>query len=204
MRTSPQEKASSHGRIVTEAARIIRELGPERTTIAEVMAAAGLTTGGFYRHFNSRDALLAAALPAAFEHFAKRIMRHLMTADSGTPLENFASFYLSQQHVDELGSGCPLAALGSDVARSSATLKANFGSGLRQVIAVLTMMAGDERPDQATRDLATLVGAVILARASDADTGSRVIAACLGADRDRLQAGHDATAASQSPPPGAL
>ena len=183
MRKSRAEKAASHARIVTEAARMLRERGPDRTNIADVMEAAGLTPGGFYGHFKSREALLAAALPAAFEDFGVRIMQHLMQAGSGTPYDNFASFYLSQLHIDDPGGGCPLAALGSDVARVSAELKARFGEGLRHVIGALTMTipGGDaSRTDAASRQVAMLVGAVILARASDQDTGRTVIAACIG------------------------
>ena len=186
MRRSRAEKSASHERIITEAARMLREGGPDRTNIADVMKAAGLTHGGFYGHFKSREALLAAALPVAFEDFGARIMQHLAQAEGGTPNQNFASFYLSQLHIDDLGGGCPLAALGSDVARASSELKAHFGEGLRRVIGALTMTipgGNASRTDLAIRQIAMLVGAVILARASDQETGRTVVAACVGTAR---------------------
>jgi TetR/AcrR family transcriptional repressor of nem operon len=187
MRRSRSAKAASRDRIITHAARIMRQRGAERTSVTEVMDAAGLTAGGFYRHFDSRDALLAAALPATFEHFGIRMMQHLAQAEPGTPFENFERFYLSHLHIDDLGSGCPLAALGGDMARASEPLKSTFGEGLRRVIAVLAMGVSSREPnpnDTAARQLATLVGAVILARASDPDTGRFIITACHGAASD--------------------
>lgn len=197
MRKSKHAKAASHARIVTAAASVMRRRGPERTSIADVMDAAGMTPGGFYRHFGNREAMLAAALPAAFEQFSIRVMQHLAAARGATPFEGFEEFYLSALHVADPAGGCPLAALGSDIARASPALRAQFGQGLRQVIAALSMAIGEQHGDHrviATRQLATMVGAVILARASDPETGQAVLADCLGAARDAIAA---------SPPPTA-
>jgi TetR/AcrR family transcriptional repressor of nem operon len=164
MRVSRQDRDAGHERIVTEASRLLRRRGVEATGVAGVMTAAGRTHGGFYRHFPNKQALVMAAMEAAFDEVL------------GRP-DAFGAFYLSDAHLRHPERGCPIAALGSDVARQPAALKRAFGTGVRRVIARLTGSV-PERGKAATRHLAILVGAIVMARASDPATAAAILDAC--------------------------
>jgi TetR/AcrR family transcriptional regulator, transcriptional repressor for nem operon len=173
MRVSRQDRDAGHQRIVTEASRLLRRRGVEATGVAEVMTAAGLTHGGFYRHFANKQALTAAAVDAAFEEILGRLDATVATA--------YDAFYLSEAHLRHPERGCPIAALGGDFARQPAALKRGFGAGLRRVVARLAdglTGAAAERERTATRHLAMLVGAMVMARASDPATAASVLDAC--------------------------
>jgi len=181
MRVSQDEKDRSHRRIVEAAARLVRERGVEGAGVADVMALAGLTHGGFYRHFDGKEALLAAAVGESFG----QIMSGLETpAAIEHPAQATAAFedrYLSEGHVQNPGIGCPVAALAGDIARASQPLRASFSAGLNRMVASLARgMRGSEqkRRDQAARRIAMMAGAVMIARASDEETGRAVLAAC--------------------------
>jgi TetR/AcrR family transcriptional repressor of nem operon len=188
MRVSREEKARSRARIVAAAARLVRERGLEGTGVADVMRDAGLTHGGFYRHFDDKDALVAAALEASFDDILARLdatpadgaAAGRATPDGAAPVgADFRAFYLSEAHVERPGIGCPVAALGGEVARGAAALRAAFGAGVRRMIAALARGIPGSAPDaRATRELAMLVGALIIARASDPATARAVLAAC--------------------------
>lgn len=167
MRVSRQTKDAFHQRIVTEASRLLRRRGVDATSVAEVMTAAGRTHGGFYRHFSTKQALVAAAVAQAFQ-------------DVSDNLEAFETFYLSQTHLRHPDRGCPIAALGGDIARQPTALKRTFGTGLRQIITRLTHPGRGER--DATRHLAMLVGAMVMARASDPATATAILDACRSTD----------------------
>ena len=159
MRVSREEKDAGHERIVAEASRLLRRRGVEATGVAEVMTAAGRTHGGFYRHFANKQALVAAAVDAAFEDVLKRL--------DSTPAAAYAVFYLSEAHLRHPEQGCPIAAVGGDFARQPAALRRGFGAGLRRVVARLADgMTGSaaRRQRAATRRLAMLVGAMVMAR----------------------------------------
>jgi len=181
MRTTREEKQKTSQRIVEGAARLVRERGIEATSVADVMSAAGLTHGGFYRHFEDKDALMVAALEAAF---AERLAALDERFDAGTPAEAVAGYqaeYLHDGHVTARAIACPLPLLGGDVGRAGDTLKATYGASVRQLIDSLERgMPGspEERRAQAVRRIAMLVGAVTLARASDPETGRMILAAC--------------------------
>jgi TetR/AcrR family transcriptional repressor of nem operon len=116
MRVSNEEKERSRERILAAAGRLFRERGIEGASVGDIMGAAGMTHGGFYRHFASKEDLLAAALAKAFAAFA----RPLSEAPSGETAQAFRARYLSQAHRAAPGEGCPAAALGADVAREKA------------------------------------------------------------------------------------
>jgi TetR/AcrR family transcriptional repressor of nem operon len=171
----------SHQRIVEGASRLLRERGIESTSVADVMSDAGLTNGGFYRHFKTKDALVAAALQRAFEQGKASLEARLEKYEPGDALAEYKANYLTKGHVERPGIGCPLAALAGDVARGSDGLKIAFGAGVNRLIGLLARgFAGSARDRQAkaTRELAMLVGAVALARASDPETGRNILAAC--------------------------
>src|SRR5499426_1133141 len=112
-------KAETRERIVRAAARAIRKRGYEGVAVAEVMKDAGLTHGGFYAHFESRDALLAAAAEQAGAESNERLSRAIASAKPGEELTALVDTYLSERHVTapEEGLGCAIAAAGSEVPR---------------------------------------------------------------------------------------
>lgn len=181
MRVSREEMDKSHARIVEGASRLLRERGVESTSVADVMSEAGLTHGGFYRHFPDKEALLAAATDKAFDDMAAALDARFAKYGREGAVADYHADYLSNMHVDQPGKGCPIAALGGDVSRASASLKSAFGGGVRKIIAKLAeggRGSAEARRSKAARRLAMLVGAVVIARASDAETARQVLEAC--------------------------
>jgi TetR/AcrR family transcriptional repressor of nem operon len=168
-RASREQREVHHERILTEAARLVRELGPDGVTVPGVMAAAGLTPGGFYKHFESKDDLLAQAGDAAVRARAEKLAR-LVEADPTTARERFLDTYLSPAHRDHPGRGCPTAALAVDVGRPGAAdaVRDRYTDGVRELVGTLATLRDDDEP-AALADLATMVGALLLARATAGD-----------------------------------
>ena len=190
MRMSQEEKDRSHARIVDSAAKIVRAQGIERPSVADFMNAAGMTHGGFYRHFETRDDLILAAFEAAAKDHGATFEQRLEAYGPEIAAATYKADFLAQGHVDHPEQGCPLAALGGDVARGPEALKTLFGAGVRRSATALAGgMTGseEERRDQAFREFAMMVGAVILARAADPDTARTLMAACRkGSPQGRL------------------
>jgi TetR/AcrR family transcriptional repressor of nem operon len=189
MRVSRVEAAEHRERIVESAARLFRERGFDGIGVADLMLAAGLTHGGFYGHFESKEALMAEAsaraLRAAHEYWSKLAQR-----DPEHALAALAASYLSTRHRDHPGRGCLLAALGSDVARQAAPVRSAVTAGVRSMVDLLAgLLPGRSRAARRDRALATyasLVGALVLARAVDDPALSEAI---LRAVADTLPAG---------------
>ena len=181
MRVSQAEKERSHKRIVEGASRLVRERGVETTSVADVMTDAGLTNGGFYRHFETKEALMEAAIQAAFDQMVSGMEDWLRKTGPEAGLTDYQNYYLSNGHVDSPGVGCPVAALGGDIARAPDVLKVAYGAGVNRTIEALakTMHGTDQkRRASAARKLAMLAGAVVIARASDPETARTVLEAC--------------------------
>lgn len=181
MRVTQQEMDASHGRIVEGAARLFRERGVRATSVADAMNAAGLTHGGFYRHFETKDDLVVESLRVAFDSFTAPLEMRQKDEPPDQVAADFKALYLSAKHVANPGLGCPIPAIGSELARESATIKAEFAVGMRRMLDALAKShsgTDTERHDAAARELAMLVGAVVLARASDGAIGSRLLEAC--------------------------
>jgi TetR/AcrR family transcriptional regulator, transcriptional repressor for nem operon len=164
---SQDEKARNHQRIVEVAARRIRESGTDGPGVAEIMSEAGLTHGGFYKHFGSRDDLVAEAVDAAVEQGLAGFRE--ATADAEDPLAAFVDWYLSTAHRDDPGSGCSVVALGADVARADERVRAAYRGQVERYVADLESLLGD---DEATRRraiaaVASMVGAMLISRAVD-------------------------------------
>jgi len=115
---SQTEKTRNHDRIVEIAARRIREQGTDGPGVAEIMREAGLTHGGFYKHFGSRDELVAEAARRSYDE-AERAVGDLLVGTED-PLRAFVGWYLSEAHRDDPGTGCPVVALGGDDAPGAA------------------------------------------------------------------------------------
>ena len=113
MRRSKQDKAASHERIVATAAARIRESGIDQPGVAEIMRDAGLTHGGFYKHFDSREEMIDEAVKRALAENEPTVARMMQDADD--PLASFADWYVSTAHRDDPAHGCGVVALGADV-----------------------------------------------------------------------------------------
>lgn len=160
-RVSREQAKLNHERVVEVAATLFRERGLNGIGVADLMAAAGLTHGGFYKQFASRDALVAEALA------------HALGKYEGADFTTFVEGYLSDQHVANAGRGCPLVALVNDVSREATdnTVRHHFTNGVRGIVerlADLTPLGSQRRRRQrALATFSTLIGAVALARAVD-------------------------------------
>jgi TetR/AcrR family transcriptional repressor of nem operon len=170
MRHSREEKAKSHNRIVEIASARIREAGTDGPGVAEIMKAAGLTHGGFYKHFGSRDELIAEAAERTFED-SRRSMA-AATHGAVDPLAAFVDGYVSAEHRDSVATGCGVVALGADAARADARVRAAYTDQVRYYLAELERLIGGPDDDTETRKqavvaLSTLVGSLLVARAVD-------------------------------------
>ena len=158
MRKSREEAAETRKRIVQAAAREFREKGIVATGLADLMNAAGLTRGGFYKHFASKDQLVAEATTAAMDNILEELAAH--------PTVNAAvAGYLSTRHRDNPTSGCPLAALGGELARSNEKTRATATAGF---VGFVDILAGEARTADVRRRAlaaaATMIGAVTMSR----------------------------------------
>jgi TetR/AcrR family transcriptional repressor of nem operon len=176
-RVSKEQAGHNRRAIQTASARLFRERGLNGVSVADLMAAAGLTHGGFYGHFDSKDALAAVACSTAFEQSAQRWSKRIEgQPDSAAALTALIDGYLSGQSRDEAGSGCSMTALATDVAREPAEkpIHGAYVAGVKKLLNVIVLLqeSGDKNADyrQAVTQLATLVGALTLARATREDT----------------------------------
>ncbi|GJD66374.1 TetR/AcrR family transcriptional regulator [Methylobacterium frigidaeris] len=160
-RVSQEQAKLNRQRVVEVAATLFRERGLHGVGVADIMAAAGLTHGGFYGQFANKDALAVEAFDAA------------LAEDHRGSLDLLIANYLSLGHVQSPGKGCPLAALANDVAREppGSSVRARFTHGVRQLAGLLAelmpKMSRERRRQRSLAALSTLVGAVVLARAVD-------------------------------------
>ena len=180
---SQTQKTKNHERIVRIASKRFREKGLEGVGIADLMKEVGLTVGGFYKHFDSRDELVVEALRSACGTWR----RQSDAAASGGPPLSYATLvddYLSEAHREHPGSGCPIGALAGEIARSSKRTRALLTEEIRnafQLIADLTPVK-DEGParSRAILTLSALVGAIALSRAVSDEALSREILKTVG------------------------
>ncbi|MBO9467030.1 TetR/AcrR family transcriptional regulator [Tropicibacter sp. R15_0] len=166
-RATALEKSRSHDRIVHQASLLFRENGIEATGLSEIMTAAGLTHGGFYRHFKSKHALVAAALTHAITAAVSDMAEAETAADKRAALGRYVALYLSPEHVQNRAQGCPLAAMQSELAHQPPELQKPLEDGVAHVLTVLAAAIGGSAPSpKAQALLAHLMGAVSLARLS--------------------------------------
>ncbi|TWT15182.1 TetR/AcrR family transcriptional regulator [Reyranella sp. CPCC 100927] len=174
MKVSKETSAQHRDDLLRAASRLFRDRGFDKVGVAEITAAAGLTHGAFYTHFKSKDELCAEAISQAARHSAKR------AAGLGD-WSTYVDAYLSPRHVRDRGNGCPYAALGGDVPRESAPVKAAFSTALDRAIDSVARMAdggqGAPSRDRAIAALAIMVGALTLARSTtDTDLRDEILA----------------------------
>ena len=165
MRVSRDAAAATRGRILEAAARLLRERGVEGTSIADVMQAAGMKHGGFYKHFESKQDLVRQAIAAAFAERVAGFDAHKAAHGEDAAIRAYIETYLSQAHVDHPGHGCPVAGFGADAGRDREAYSDAFVAGME---ALVTRMgaACDTGREAAIRQLCLMVGAMVVARAS--------------------------------------
>jgi TetR/AcrR family transcriptional regulator, transcriptional repressor for nem operon len=169
--TDPSRKEATHARIVETAARAIRRSGYSGSGVADIMKQAGLTHGGFYAHFDSREAMLAEAADHAGAETVATLERVAAAAPAEQSLEAMLRAYLSKAHVEGIESGCAVAALGSEMPRQSAQVRRVATRRIKEMIDLVTRQLPEwGKPgahERALVTLATAVGALVLARAVD-------------------------------------
>ncbi len=173
MKVSKEQMAENRERILDTAAQLFREKGFDGIGVADLMKSAGLTHGGFYGHFASKDDLMAQATERALGRLQSawaQLARGAAEQDQD-PLAAVEAAYLSARHRDAPGHGCLLAALGSDAARQGPAVRQAVTEGVRQQVEGLaTLVPGRTKAakrQRALADYASLVGAMVLARAVD-------------------------------------
>jgi len=170
-RTAPSRKEITHDRIVGAAARAIRRSGYDGTGVADIMKEVGLTHGGFYAHFASREAMLAEAADRAGAESVSNLLRVAATAPKREALRSMVRAYLSKEHVDGAETGCPVAALGSDTPRQAPKVRRAATRRIKEMIDVVSQHWPNQKDpnvsEHALLTVATMVGALILARAVD-------------------------------------
>jgi len=178
MRVSREQAAQNRERVLDAAAKLFRERGFGGVGVAELMKAAGLTHGAFYGQFESKDDLMAQACARAFEGSLER-WRKAAARSPDDPLSAVVASYVSTLHRDQPGDGCVVAALGAEAAREGPALRRVITDGTRSLLDALSgLVPGEskaERRQRAAATLASMVGALVLARALDDEALSKDI-----------------------------
>lgn len=199
MRITRKHVEDNRERVVGAAARLFRERGFHGAGVAELMQAAGLTHGGFYNHFSSKQALETAVCARAFEAAVARIAA---VADIADPVERAAAFaaysarYVSPEARDAAGPACPLAAFAVDVSREGPELRAAYAEGFARFVEAFLRASQGPAPDsggrrEGLRLMSTLVGALTLARSvarENPELSDDILRAAAGAASSRPEA----------------
>jgi TetR/AcrR family transcriptional repressor of nem operon len=169
MRYDRTHKQETKARVLKAAAKALREKGPEGLGVAGVMRSAGLTHGGFYAHFPSKDAFLTESLKEAFAQAAERLEKATVNLPPREALTAYIDFYVSAAHRDSSTGGCAIVALNSELPRQSKKFRSIFDSGVKRIIARLVewiARVGFAQADRvAVSTFSAMVGAVALSRA---------------------------------------
>ncbi len=178
MRVSKTEADRSKERIVESASKLFRERGFEKVSVSEIMKDAGMTHGGFYRHFSSKDELMGAACDFAFNKS--------QTSLKEMGLECVLDQYLSESHMNNPSSGCIIAALAGEISRQEMPLQDSFSVGVKKQIDVLSSLMEQSRTlDGENRQRAivmfsSMIGALLMARSvNDTDLAKEILATVL-------------------------
>ena len=187
MRYSKEHKLETHARIVKKASVRLREKGAHGVGVADLMKEAGLTHGGFYAHFDSREALVIEAFADAMDRSTERWRKLAEQTPPDKRLATIVATYLTPLHRDDPGHGCAVPTLGAEIARESPRTRKAFAAKLEQMIDMLAAQI-PELPRKAARKramavIATMMGTLVLARVAGTGDFSDEI---LGAGRDAV------------------
>lgn len=182
MKVSKQQAQANRAHIVETASALFRERGYDGVGIADLMAAAGFTQGGFYKHFESKADLMAQASACGLAQSAART--------AGASTEAFVNVYLSREHRDQRATGCTLAALCGDAARKEDEVRVAFAAGIEAQLAVLHAAKAEAEAQDPTASragtlalMAQVLGGLIMSRAcpDDSALADEILAACRAA-----------------------
>ncbi len=170
MRISRVQAEKNREQILKTACALFRDRGFEGIGVSELMGAAGFTHGGFYGHFGSKEELILESCARTFAE-KEEFWKHELDNNSDRPLMAIAKHYLTASHRDKPATGCPLASWATDVARQPRSIRRRFTDGLRHLVELLVKhIPGKTDRSRYHKSLsiwATLVGAIVLARATD-------------------------------------
>jgi len=199
MRYSREHKAQTHAKIVRRASIKLRERGAHGIGVADLMKDAGLTHGGFYAHFPSREALLIEAFTHAMDRSTEHWQEMVETTAPEKRLAKIVSGYLAPLHRDDPGHGCAVPTLGAEIARESARTRKVFSGRMNRMIDMLAGQIQGVPPKaarkQAIAAIATMIGALVMSRIAGSGEFSDEI---LAGGRDAVL-GREKSAANKSP-----
>jgi len=168
MRYSPEHKAKNHENILSVAARTFREHGADTSGIGTVMKKVGLTKGGFYRHFESKDDLFVEAVARAFEEMGNNMIETAKSAPEGQGLRAIIERYLSMKHANFPGAGCVLSALGPELGRKPPSVRKRIEASLdayrERLLPFIPGHTREEKLEKCRLLFSSMAGVLILAR----------------------------------------
>ena len=171
MGVTKQQAIENKRAIVAAAEKLFRERGVAAVGLSELTKAAGFTQGGFYNHFKSKDALVAAVMEKALEEGAERLLGGIQASkdDAADPMKRHVDWYLSEEHRADVAAGCPLTGFAGDVRRLSKEARQSYAQGLTwnidQLASVLKGEDAQERRSKAIALFSQMVGSLVLSRA---------------------------------------
>jgi TetR/AcrR family transcriptional repressor of nem operon len=182
MRYDAEHRQQTRDKVVRKAAEVVREFGPDKISVAELMAKVGLTHGGFYAHFKSKDDLVREAISHIFNERNEALKKILEDEGPAEGLSGYIDMYLSTPHRNRRDKGCPMAALIGDLARMPIAVRKRFDADIQGqadlIAGALTAMKQPQPDALAASVLAEMIGALAIARAvSDDETSNRIIEA---------------------------
>ena len=181
MRYDAEHKERTRVRLLTEAAIMLREEGPYGLSVVTLMKRQGLTHGGFYAHFESKDDLIARAIDVMFDRTCERFLLRTRGLDGEAALSSYIAYYLSPAHVNKPGQGCPIPAIAMDVARMEPLARKHFEQGVSRLATLVAKpferlgRTAEAAHTEALTLLSELSGAVIMARGVKTTAMSRQI-----------------------------
>jgi len=181
MRYSDTHKEETRQKVVKAAAAAVRAKGPDGVSVAEIMAEVGLTHGGFYAHFPSKEALVAAAIDEAFSQNSRRFARMTEGLAPAESLATYVDAYVTLRHRAMRDGGCPVASLSSELPRQGAPVREAYERGVKAMVGRIAGWLPEDTPEReslAASLVAEMAGAVSLSRAmSNDEEAARLLAA---------------------------
>jgi TetR/AcrR family transcriptional repressor of nem operon len=168
MRYDAQHKSSTHRKIVKGASRQLRKKGLSGPTVATLMKASGLTHGGFYKHFSSRDDLVVEAIEESLRELTQTLIDAAKRSGARAPWKSIIETYLSLERCDRADRGCPIAALAPDIARTPSAMKQRLSAAILKFRAdLIPFMPGrtsEEKSASFLMIITSMVGTIAIAR----------------------------------------